>query len=151
MIHFVEDQLDIDTYLGLRRAVSFKPLSRAQAEKALKNSLYILVAYRDGEAVGMGRVVGDGAVICYIQDLIIIPEVQGRGIGGRILEMLKEFAVRQGFPGTEMMLCLMSARGREPFYQKHGFIARPTENLGPGMITYLQIKGGEKLCLEEED
>ena len=76
-IELVEDLRDIDTYLTLRKAVDFKPLSRDQAKRALDNSLYILTAFKDGKAVGMGRIVGDGAVICYVQDLIIRPEVQG--------------------------------------------------------------------------
>ncbi|MBR5047186.1 MAG: GNAT family N-acetyltransferase [Eubacterium sp.] len=139
MVHYVEDQLDIDTYLELRRAVGFRPLSRDQARRALSNSLYILTAFQDGKAVGMGRIVGDGSVICYVQDLIIRPEVQGQGIGGTILKTLKEFVIQTGFPGTTMMLCLMCARGREEFYKKYGFIARPTEDLGPGMITYLDL------------
>ena len=40
--------------------------------------------------------------------------------------------------GTRMMLCRMCAKGREKFYKKHGFIARPTESLGPGMIQYIE-------------
>jgi hypothetical protein len=31
----------------------------------------------------------------------------------------------------------MCAKGRETFYEKHGFVARPTDALGPGMIQYL--------------
>ncbi|MDO4975834.1 MAG: GNAT family N-acetyltransferase [Eubacteriales bacterium] len=139
MIQLVEDQLDIDTYLRLRQAVNFKPLTRDQAQRALSNSLYILTAYMDGKAVGMGRIVGDASVVCYVQDLIILPEVQGQGIGGLILETLKKFVINIGFEGTTMMFCLMCAKGREHFYEKHGFIARPTENLGPGMITYLEL------------
>ena len=139
MVKYVEDQLDIDTYLELREAVGFRPLSRDQARRALNNSLYILTAFQDGKAVGMGRIVGDGAVICYVQDLIIRPEVQGQGIGGTILRTLKDFVIGLGYPGTTMMLCLMCAKGREEFYKKYGFIARPTEDLGPGMITYLDL------------
>ena len=131
--------MDIDTYLELREAVGFRPLSRDQARRALDHSIYILTAFRDGKAVGMGRIVGDGSVICYVQDLIIRPEAQGQGIGGTILKTLKEYVVQTGFPGTTMMLCLMCARGREEFYKKYGFIARPTEDLGPGMITYLDL------------
>ena len=63
MVKYAEDQLDIDTYLELREAVGFRPLSRDQARRALNNSLYILTAFQDGKAVGMGRIVGDGAVI----------------------------------------------------------------------------------------
>lgn len=139
MVQLVEDKLDLDTYLELRESVHFHRLSRDQARKGLDKSLYTLVAYLDGRAVGMGRIVGDGAIICYVQDLIIRPEVQGKGIGGLILETLKEFVINEGYPGTMMMFDLMCARGRERFYKKHGFIARPTETLGPGMIQYLEI------------
>lgn len=139
MVQLVEDQLDIDTYMELRAAVNFRKLSRDQAKRGLDNSLYTLVAYKDGKAVGMGRIVGDGAIICYVQDLIIRPEVQGEGIGGLILESLKSFVINTGFEGTTMMFDLMCAKGREPFYKKHGFIARPTEDLGPGMIQYLEL------------
>ena len=139
MVQLVEDRLDIDTYLNLRKAVNFKPLTRDQAKRALDHSLYIITAIKDGKAVGMGRIVGDGSVICYVQDLIILPEVQGQGIGSLILETLKDFVMKIGFPGTTMMFCLMCAKGRESFYEKHGFTARPTKDLGPGMITYLEL------------
>ena len=71
--------------------------------------MYTLVAFKDGKAVGMGRIVGDGAIICYVQDLIIRPEVQGEGIGGLILETLKKFVIQEGYEGTTMMFDLMCA------------------------------------------
>ena len=58
----------------------------------------------------MGRIVGDGAIICYVQDLIIRPEVQGEGIGGLILETLKKFVIQEGYEGTTMMFDLMCAK-----------------------------------------
>ena len=85
-----------------------------QAQKALDNSLYVLSAYHDGELVGMGRLVGDGAVICYIQDLIVVPNIQAHGIGSMIIERLIAYAASLGFPGTTMMLDLMCAKGRKP-------------------------------------
>jgi hypothetical protein len=42
------------------------------------------------------------------------------------------------------MLDLMCAKGREQFYEKMGFLARPTNQLGPGMILYLNDRNGEK-------
>lgn len=139
MLRWIENNRNTDVYLSLRKAVNWKELSREQAEKALQNSLYILTAYENEEPVGMGRIVGDGAVICYVQDLIVIPEKQSDGIGGMILSRLKEFVTQEGIPGTTMMFDLMCAKGRENFYEKHGFIARPTEDLGPGMIQYLEL------------
>ena len=132
-----ENVLDVDTYLMLRGKVKWKPLTKEQAKKALENSLYTVVAYENGKPVGMGRVVGDRAVICYVQDLIVIPEYQGSGIGYRLLQNIKEFVLELKIPGTEMMFDLMCAKGREHFYKKCGFIGRPTDKLGPGMIQYL--------------
>jgi GNAT superfamily N-acetyltransferase len=139
MIELIENDINVHEYLELRRKVDWKRLSEKQAELALKHSLYTVKAYdTEGDRlVGMGRVVGDGAVICYIQDLIVIPEIQGRHIGSRIIEQLKSYVEGIREDDTTMMLCLMCAKGRESFYIKHGFVARPTDSLGPGMITYL--------------
>lgn len=138
MIELEENQLDIDTYMYLRKQVGWKRLSDRQAQMALNNCLYNVTAYKDGRAVGMGRIVGDGAVVCYVQDLVILPEVQGAGIGSMVLSKLIEYVESITEDGTEMMLCLMCAKGREGFYKKHDFMARPTENLGPGMIQYIR-------------
>jgi len=137
MTEYIENALDVDTYLGLRECVGWKKLTRQQAQTAIDNSLHIVVAYTDGRPVGMGRIVGDGSVICYVQDLIVIPGAQHGGIGSGILRRLKEYVESITADGTEMMLDLMCAKGRESFYASHGFTARPTDTLGPGMIQYI--------------
>ncbi|SEP66111.1 Acetyltransferase (GNAT) domain-containing protein [Lachnospiraceae bacterium RM5] len=138
MIILKENDLCVKDYLKLREKVKFKDLSNEQAETALKNSLYIVSAYEDDKLVGMGRIVGDGVVIDYIQDLIVIPGMQGRGIGRKIIEKLIDYVMTTKLEDTEIMLCLMCAKGREEFYKKFDFIARPTEKLGPGMIRYIK-------------
>lgn len=137
MIILIKNKLDVDTYLNLRASVGWKKLSPTQAQKALDNSLIVVCAYYGKRPAGMGRIVGDGAVICYIQDLLVHPDFQGMGIGNRILQELVRFVHSIREEGTEMMLDLMCAKDREMFYTKHGFIARPTPTLGPGMIQYL--------------
>lgn len=136
-MYIKDNQIDIDIYLALRSSVGWKPLTRAQASKAIENSLVTMVAYEDDRPIGMGRIVGDGAVICYIQDLIVVPEYQGKGIGQAIIDSLIEYVKEIQIPGTQIMLDLMCQIGRESFYKKNGFIARPTDKLGPGMIRYI--------------
>jgi GNAT superfamily N-acetyltransferase len=138
MITLKENNIDTITYLKLREAVCWKKLSNKQAEMALKGSLYTICAYDGDTPIGMGRIVGDGVVIDYIQDLIVIPEYQKSGIGRIIIEKLIEYVKCSKIDGTEIMLCLMCAKGRESFYEKFNFIARPTDNLGPGMIQYIK-------------
>lgn len=136
MIRIEENSLDLDIYLKLRASVGWKTLSEKQALMALKNSIYTVVAYIDDKAVGMGRMVGDGAVICYIQDLVVHPSYQRLGVGEALMRRLIGHAKDLRLPDTELMLCLMCAKGRESFYTRYGFIPRPTDELGPGMILY---------------
>lgn len=139
MITLIENNISVDEYLTLRSKVNWKQLSTNQAELAIKNSLFFVKAIdENGNVIGMGRIVGDGAVISYIQDLVVIPEAQSDGVGSVIIKRLIEYVESIREKGTTMMLCLMCAKGREPFYLKHGFIARPTDALGPGMIQYLK-------------
>lgn len=133
-----DNELDIDTYLKLRKAVDWKSLTREQAKRAIEGSLFTVVAYDEGQPIGMGRLVGDGAVICYIQDLIVMPTHHGTGVGQRIMEHLIDYVKELKLPETEIMLDLMCAVGREEFYKRYGFIARPTDKLGPGMIKYIE-------------
>lgn len=138
MVTLIENDITVDEYLKLREKVCWRRLSNAQAKKALDNSLYIVKAVDEaGNVIGMGRMVGDGAVICYIQDLIVLPKAQGQHVGSMIIDRLKTYAMGLKEEGTTLMLCLMCAKGREAFYEKHGFIARPTDTLGPGMISFL--------------
>ena len=138
MIEIVENKLDVETYLDIRASVHWKVLRKEQAEKALNNSMYTVMAVENGKTIGMGRIVGDGAVICYIQDFVVRPEYQGTSIGRKMMERLIAHVEELRMDQSEMMLCLMCAKGREQFYEKFGFIGRPTENLGPGMIQYLK-------------
>lgn len=138
MIIIRENSLTVAEYLQIRQQVGWKKLEEKQAAKALENSLYIAAAYQEDTLAGIGRIVGDGAVICYVQDLIVVPQCQGMGVGSAILTRLTEFVEGLRQDDTEMMFCLMCAKGRETFYEKHGFLARPNPQLGPGMIQYLK-------------
>ena len=55
-----------------------------------------------------------------------------------IIESLINYVEEIQLPGTRIMLDLMCARGRENFYKKEGFISRPNDKLGPGMIMYIK-------------
>lgn len=137
MITIKMNTIDVQDYLAIRAEVGWITLLEEQAKKALDNSICVIGAYEDDQLIGMGRIVGDGAVICYIQDLIVVPKHQSNGVGSMLLKYLIEYVETLRQKDSRMMLCLMCAKGREKFYEKHGFVARPTDALGPGMIQYL--------------
>lgn len=73
------------------------------------------VAARDAEKlVGFGRLLSDGAVIAYINNMAVSPQYQGQGIGRAILERLVETA------GSVKSIFLYSDTA-DQFYLDHGF------------------------------
>lgn len=59
---------------------------------AYENSLKIIGAYEGEKLLGIIRIVGDGHSVIFIQDLLVYPEYQRRGIGSALLEhILKEY------------------------------------------------------------
>ena len=46
------------------------------AEISLQNSIYCITVKDNNQIIGMGRIVGDGAIYFYIQDIVVHPEYQ---------------------------------------------------------------------------
>ena len=58
--------------------------------KAIENSLNVWTLWEGQKLIGLARTIGDGATICYLQDILIIKSYQGRGLGSELLkEILK--------------------------------------------------------------
>ena len=56
------------------------------AETSIKNSIFSVTVKDSHKLIGMGRIVGDGAIYYYIQDIVVHPEYQGQGIGKKIMK-----------------------------------------------------------------
>lgn len=59
-------------------------------ERGYKNSLLVLAAYENEELLGIVRVVGDGATIILVQDILVYPQKQRQGIGTSLLKAVLE-------------------------------------------------------------
>ena len=57
-------------------------------KNAYANSLKILGAYADGQLLGIIRVVGDSCSIVFIQDILVFPEYQRKGIGTALISKI---------------------------------------------------------------
>lgn len=55
-------------------------------KESFANSLKILGAYDNEKLLGVIRVVGDGHSVVFIQDILIYPEYQRKGIGTALLK-----------------------------------------------------------------
>lgn len=87
--------------------------------QSLANSRLGAVALVGGEAVGMGRVVGDGVIYWYIQDLAVLPTHQGQGIGHALLATLLDGIAH--LAPTHAFVGLFATPDGMPLYERFGF------------------------------
>lgn len=134
-IRLVENILQAEDFVRLRVETGFARIPVEHARKALQNSLINVSAVCHNELVGMGRLVGDGAMYWYLQEIIILPQFQRKGIGTMIVNHLIDYAKANSATGNFTTIGGVSAKGKEPFYEKMGF-----EIISNGMIKMIEIK-----------
>ncbi len=127
-----ENELTAKDFIRLKVATGFRDRPIEQVEKALENNLFDVIAVCNDEVIGMGRLVGDGVMYWYLQEIIVLPEFQGKGIGTRIVDRLLEYIKDNTTPGTFVSIGLTAATGKDTFYEKFGF----SKSLG--MTKYLE-------------
>lgn len=88
--------------------------SPSELEAIIAKSTAYVTARDSGKLVGFGRLLSDGAVISYINNMAVSPEYQQRGIGKAILERLVETA------GNVKSIFLYSDTA-DQFYLDNGF------------------------------
>ena len=67
----------------------------AIVRRAIANSICV-AAFKDGEQVGMARVISDRATFAYLADVYVLEEHRGQGISHAILGWLERHAELQG-------------------------------------------------------
>ena len=105
--------------LGLYTAVGWTAYTEdpAALRRGYENSLLVLGAYEDGKLAGIIRAVGDGATIVFIQDILVFPEYQRKGVGSALLR-----AVLDKYAGVRQVeLVTDNTEKTVAFYQSMGF------------------------------
>lgn len=126
---------------ALNEAVGWTDLpgDDAAVARGLEASLFgVVLLDAAGETVGCARVVGDGGVYFYVQDIIVVPAHQGQGLGDLLLDEVLAYLGRVA--GAGAFVGLMAAEGKAGFYARRGFAVRPQE--GPGMSLSWEPEAG---------
>ena len=91
---------------------------RALIPDMVRGSFCFMVAEsREGEVVGMGRAISDGVSDAYIQDVVVLKEWRGQGIGAEIIRRLTR-CLRQRKIGW---IGLVAEPGTRRFYERLGY------------------------------
>lgn len=119
--HFIEEEIKtLYESVGWTSYLRYPDL----LQKAYAHSLKTLAAYKDEQLIGIIRAVGDGVSILYIQDLLVQPVLQHKGIGTQLMkEML------QLYPDVNQVVLLTDDTDEMThFYESAGF--QKVQNVG---------------------
>ena len=129
--------ITVEAYNALRKSVGWKEYPLEQETIGLANSI-VFVAECDGAPVGITRIVTDGGHIAIIVDVIVNPDYQNMGIGRSLMQKALDYLKNNLPVGWGINISLMSAKGKEGFYEQFGFINRPSERYGNGMTIWYE-------------
>jgi len=105
--------------LALYKSVGWKAYTDAPEvlRRGFEHSLLVLAAYDSDRLIGILRAAGDGETIVFIQDLLVAPEHQRKGVGTALLQGLFS-----RFPSVrQIQLTADDNPGLDAFYRSQGF------------------------------
>jgi GNAT superfamily N-acetyltransferase len=119
----------IAEYRDLRRLAGLSEKSVAAAERGLPATLFAVVVEAEGEAVGMGRVIGDGGTAYQVVDIAVLPAHQSKGLGKRIVAALVDW-LHANAPKSAYVSLIADGPAKD-LYAQFGF--EPTAPASIGM------------------
>lgn len=116
----VEKNLSLEEYILILNSSGLgkrRPMHDPDHLKRMIHGSNLLVTAREGEElIGLLRGLSDYCYRCFIADLAVSEEFQGKGVGREILRFTRSLA-------PDARLILFAAEDAESFYQKLGFKA----------------------------
>jgi GNAT superfamily N-acetyltransferase len=87
-------ELPLDRLLALYDSVGWVAYTnerrRAELQKAVRNSTYVVSAWSGAALIGLARGLSDDSSIFYLQDVLVHPDFQGKGIGRQLVNRCLE-------------------------------------------------------------
>ncbi len=88
---YKENTLTADEYVLFESKMGDAVTTKEQAERSLAHQLFSITAVKDNEIIGIARLIGDAAIFYYINDVWVLPEYQGKGVGSNMVKRLIHF------------------------------------------------------------
>ena len=116
MIFKTNKKVPVDLLASLRESVGWNRM-----EKELSNpkmtSYYHIAAFEGDELIGYIDCISNGVTDAYIQDLMVRPDYQGKGIGTKLMNMMIDYLKDNHI----YMISVLFDESLKSFYEKFGF------------------------------
>ena len=112
----INEQVSAEQLSSLRESVGWNRM-----EKELSNpkmtSYYHIAAFEDNELIGYVDCISNGVTDAYIQDLMVKPGYQGKGIGSELMNKMIEYLKESHI----YMISVIFDENLKSFYERFGF------------------------------
>ena len=124
----IEAPPSIADFRRLRKEAGLSEKTQEAATIALPNTWFgVHIIYRD-EAIGMGRIIGDGGCHFQIVDIAVLPKHQGKGLGKEIMSALIHYF--EAHAPASAYISLIADGPAKDLYAKYGFRAVAPKSIG---------------------
>lgn len=118
----------VEDYLRLRKEGGLSAFSPEAAKIGLKGTLFGVTLNYEDQAIGMGRIVGDGGCFVQIVDIAVDPRFRGKGLGKLVMSSLMNWA-KEELPETAFLSLLADVPANK-LYEQFGFTETAPASLG---------------------
>lgn len=108
-----------EEYQNLRKSLHCDPVSDEAVQRGLAHSLFAVCAVQDDEVVGCGRVVGDGGMYFFIQDLMVLPGNDREGIEECLMDEIMHYLKKAAPPNA--IFCIKGCALQKGRCRQFGF------------------------------
>lgn len=116
MVYKFNEKVSVKSLADLRESVGWNRMEK-EYENPLMISYYHIAAYEYEKLIGYIDSVSNGVTDAYIQDLMVCPEHQGKGIGTELMnEMIKYLKENHIY-----IISVVYEESLKTFYERFGF------------------------------
>lgn len=116
MIYKYNENISAKVLSDLRESVGWNRMEE-EYENPLMTSYCHITVYENDELIGYIDCVSNGVTDAYIQDLMVHPNYQGKGIGTELMNQMIAYLKEKHI----YMISVVYEESLKPFYEKFGF------------------------------
>lgn len=111
------EKVKVEDITDLRAAVGWPRMEADYRNETISN-YYHIACYKNNFLIGYGEIISNGVTDGYIQDVMVHPGYQGRGIGTEIINRCISFLKKNDI---YMISVIYGEEKLKAFYEKFGF------------------------------
>ena len=116
MIYQYNEPVSAKALSDLRESVGWNRMED-EYNNPLMTSYYHIAVYEDGKLVGYIDSVSNGVTDAYIQDLMVHPDYQGKGVGTELMNQMITYLKENRI----YIISVVFEESLKPFYDRFGF------------------------------